>query len=74
MSSTASQKPNGYAHALRRWTESSGTSRAYNEPGSPWQNGFAESFNEQFGDEFRNTELFSTASEAERLVDACRWE
>ncbi len=35
--------PEFIAHALRRWTESSGTSTAYIEPGLPWQNGFAES-------------------------------
>jgi putative transposase len=52
----------------------SGTAMIYIEPGYLWKNRFAESFNEQFGDEFLNTELFSTASEAERLSDPCRWE
>ena len=36
--------PEFIAHALRKWCESSGTSTAYIEPGSPWQNGCAESY------------------------------
>jgi hypothetical protein len=66
--------PEFIAHALRRWTESSGTSTAYIEPGSPWQNGFAESFNGRFRDEFLNTELFATVPEAQALADRWRWE
>ncbi len=44
------------------------------EPGSPWENGFAESFNGRFRDEFLNTELFTTAPEAQLLADRWRWE
>ena len=40
----------------------------------PWENGIAESFNGRFRDEFLNTELFTTASEAQILADRCRWE
>ncbi len=47
---------------------------AYIEPGSPWENGFAESFNGRFRDKFLNTELFTTAPEAQLLVDRWRWE
>jgi putative transposase len=43
--------PEFIAHALRSWSKPSGTTTAYIEPGSPWQNGFAESY-----------ELRSTAS------------
>lgn len=46
----------------------------YIEPGSPWQNGFAESFNSRFRDEFLNTELFATVAEAQGLADRWRWE
>jgi putative transposase len=56
--------PEFIAHALRRWCKSSGMTTAYIEPGSPWQNGFAESFNSRFRDEFFNTELFVTVAEA----------
>jgi transposase InsO family protein len=45
------------AQALRDWCEASDTtSTAYIEPGSPWENGFAESFNGRFRDEFLNAE------------------
>jgi len=50
------------------------TTTAYIEPGSPWQNGFAESFNGRFRDEFLNTELFSTPTEAQLLSDQWRRE
>ena len=66
--------PEFIAHALRRWCKSSGTASAYIEPGSPWQNGYAESFNSRFRDEFRNTELFATVAEAQGLADRWRWE
>lgn len=58
--------------ALRDWSEASDTNRtAFIEPGSPWENGFAESFNGRFRDEFINTDLFTTAPEAQFLTD--RW-
>jgi putative transposase len=59
------------AHTLKRWTESSASTTAYIEPGSPWQNGFSESFNSRFLDEFLNTELFAPVAEAQALAD--RW-
>jgi putative transposase len=64
--------PEFIAHALSRWSESSGTGTAYIKPGSLWQNGFAESFKGRFRDEFRNTELFSTPTEAQLLSDQWR--
>ena len=66
--------PEFIAHALRKWCQSSGTSTAYIEPGAPWQNGFAESFNSRFRDEFLNTELFATVAEAQGLANRWRWE
>jgi putative transposase len=66
--------PEFIAHALRRWAESSNITTVYIEPGSPWQNGYAESFNSRFRDEFLNTELFTTAAEAQALADRWRWE
>jgi len=66
--------PEFIAHALKRWNESSGTTKAYIEPGSPWQNGFAEYFNGLFRDEFLNTELITTAPEAQLLADRWRCE
>jgi transposase InsO family protein len=64
--------PEFIAEALWNWCEASTTtSTAYIAPGSPWENGFAESFNGRFRDEFLNTELFTTAPEAQLLAD--RW-
>jgi putative transposase len=63
------------AQALRDWCEASTTTRtAYIEPGSPWDNGFAEFFNGRFRDEFLDTELFTTAAEAQLLTVRWRWE
>ena len=71
----AANGPEFIAQALRDWCEASDTtSTAYIEPGSPWENGFAESFNGRFRDEFLNTELFTTAPEAQLLADRWRWE
>jgi len=50
------------------------TSIAYIAPGSPWENGSAESFNGRFRDEFHNTELFTTDPEAQIMVNRWRWE
>jgi putative transposase len=66
--------PKFIAHALKRWSENSGTTMGYIEPGSPWQKGFAESFNSRFRDEFLNIELFTTVGEAQALADRLRWE
>jgi hypothetical protein len=45
------------------------TITTYIEPGSSWQNRFPKSFNGRFRDVFLNTELFTTAPEAQLLVD-----
>ena len=66
--------PEFIAQALRDWCEASTTtSTASIEPGSPWEKGFAESFNGRFRAEFVNTELFTTAPEAQILADRWRW-
>ena len=65
--------PEFIAQSLRDWCEvSDTTSTAYIEPGSPWENGFAESFNGRFRDEFLKIELFTTAPEAQLLADRSR--
>ena len=45
-------RPEFIAHALQEWCIGSGSETAYIEPGSPWKNPFAESFNGRFTDEF----------------------
>ncbi len=66
--------PEFFANTFKRWSEKSGTTRTFIESGSPWQNGFAESFNSRLRDEFLNTELFTTVAEAQALADRWRWE
>jgi transposase InsO family protein len=43
----------------------------YIEPGSPWENGFIESFNGKLRDELLNLEIFDTLLEAKVLIE--RW-
>ena len=44
------------------------------EPGSPWENGYNESFNGKLRDELLNGEIFYTLKEAKVLIDGWRWE
>ena len=59
--------PEFIAHAIRRFLERAGVQTLYIAPGSPWQNGYAESFNSRFRDEFLNSELFMNLCEAKAL-------
>ena len=63
--------PEFIAKALRLWLADLGVSTAYIEPGSPWENGFIESFNSKMRDEHLNGELFGNLHEAKVLTD--RW-
>jgi transposase InsO family protein len=62
------------AQALRDWARFTGTTTAYIDPGSPWQNGHCESFNGRFRDEFLATEQFDTLLEAQVLAEDWRIE
>jgi len=57
------------AKALREWIGSLGVKTAYIEPGSPWENGYNESFNGKLRDELLNREMFYTLIEAQVLID-----
>ena len=46
------------AHAVRDWLGRIGVKTLYIEPGSPWENGYNESFNSKLRDEILNTEIF----------------
>ena len=59
--------PEFIARALRRYLERAGVATLYVEPGSPWQNGYAESFGGRFRDELLNAELFADLGEAREL-------
>jgi len=56
------------AKKLRKWLCGAGVIATYIEPGSPWENGFCESFNSRMRDEFLNGELFGNMYEAQVLI------
>ncbi|MGH2968382.1 MAG: IS3 family transposase [Solirubrobacteraceae bacterium] len=60
------------AHALRDWCASASVTTSYIEPGAPWQNPFAESFNARVRDELLNLEDFSCLAEAQVLTEDWR--
>ena len=59
------------AQAVRDWLKSVGVKTLYIEPGSPWENGYVESFNGKLRDELLNVEIFDTLWEAKVLAE--RW-
>jgi transposase InsO family protein len=56
--------PEFIATAMRDWLQQVNVGALYIEPGSPWENGYAESFNSKFRDEFLNAEEFDTEGHA----------
>lgn len=59
------------AEAVRTWLKRLGVGTLYIEPGSPWENGYIESFNGKLRTEFLNREIFDTLLEAKVLIE--RW-
>lgn len=59
------------AKAVREWIARVGAKTLFIEPGSPWENGYNESFNGRLRDELLNGEIFYTLQEAEVLIE--RW-
>jgi putative transposase len=59
------------AKKVRKFISSLGTLPAFIEPGSPWENGYIESFNGKMRDELLNGEIFDTMTEAKVLIE--RW-
>jgi transposase InsO family protein len=59
------------AKAVRCWLGRTGVQTLYIEPGSPWENGYNESFNSKLRDELLNGEIFTTLREAQVLIE--RW-
>jgi len=66
--------PEFSAKALREWLATVGASTLYIEPGSPWENGYNESFNGKLRDECLNQELFYSLREAQVVIEAWRQE
>ena len=63
--------PDFVAVALRHWIAAVGARTAYIEPGSPWENGYRESFNGKLRDELLNGEIFYTLKEAKIVIEGC---
>lgn len=66
--------PEFTALAVRNWLQSLDVKPMYIEPGSPWENGYNESFNGKLRDELLNGEIFYTLQEAKVLIERWRWE
>ena len=64
--------PEFVAQAVRDWIAAVGARTAYIEPGSPWENGYCESFNARFRDELLNGEIFYSLREAQILIEQWR--
>lgn len=60
--------PEFIAQAMRRYLDAARIGTLYIEPGSPWENGYAESFNGKLRDELLNAELFADLREAKALA------
>ena len=56
---------------MRRWHAARNVETLCIEPGSPWENGYVESFNGQLRDELLDREIFYTLTEAKILLE--RW-
>ena len=56
---------------MRHWLAALNVETLFIEPGSPWENGYVESFNGQLRDELLDREIFYTLTEAKILIE--RW-
>jgi len=63
--------PEFTATAVRKWLEQVNVQTLFIEPGSPWENGYVESFIGKLRDELLNREIFFTLTEAQVLIE--RW-
>ena len=66
--------PEFTAEAIRKWLNHVGVKTLFIEPGSPWENGYIESFNSKLRDELLNGEIFTTLTEAKILIEQWRRE
>jgi transposase InsO family protein len=64
--------PEFVAKAVREWITAVGAKCAFIEPGSPWENGYCESFNSRLRDELLNGEIFYTLAEAKVIIESWR--
>lgn len=66
--------PEFTAKAIRKWLANLGVKTLYIEPGSPWENGYVESFIGKLRDELLNGEIFDTLLEASVVIERWRQE
>ncbi len=66
--------PEFTAKVIRKWLSRLGVKTLYIEPGSPWENGYIESFNGRMRDELLKREIFTTLKEAKILIEQWRKE
>lgn len=64
--------PEFIAKAVREWIAAVGARTAFIEPGSPWENGYCESFNSKLRDELLNGEIFYSLAEARIVIEGWR--
>ena len=64
--------PEFIAEIVCNWIAAVGATTAYIEPGSPWENGYCESFNARLRDELLNGEVFYTLKEAQIIIEQWR--
>lgn len=62
------------AKALRRWLDTRGAKTLYITPGSPWENGYIESFNGSLRDECLNMHVFTNGHHAQEVIEQWRRE
>ena len=66
--------PEFIARELRAWLHGVGAAPLYIEPGSPWENGYCESFNGKLRDECLNGKIFYSLREAQVVIEQWRIE
>ena len=64
--------PEMVATKLREWLDKLGTKTLYIAPGSPWENGYVDSFNARLRDELLNGEIFYSLREAQIVIESWR--
>ena len=64
--------PEFVAKAVQEWIAAVGAKTAYIAPGSPWENGYIESFNARLRDELLDGELFYSLKEAQIVIESWR--
>jgi transposase InsO family protein len=64
--------PEFIAGAVREWIAAVGAHTAFIEPGSPWENGYCESFNSKLRDELLDGEIFYSLAEARTVIETWR--